>query len=127
MIPAARQSRRQAASPPDELVRAHMQLVRKIAWHVHGRVASAIDVEDLAQIGMVALVEAANSFEDRGHAFATYATLRIRGAMIDHLRKHATLCRAAMARIAADKTFARSVDAEGRVQIPAKPSREVSR
>ncbi len=89
---------RRAASPPDALVRAHMQLVRKIAWHVHGRVASAIDVEDLAQIGMVALVEAANSFEDRGHAFATYATLRIRGAMIDHLRKHATLCRAAMAR-----------------------------
>ena len=39
----------------------------------------------------------------------------------------ADACRAAMARIAADKTFARSVDAEGRVQIPAKPSREVSR
>lgn len=90
--------RRQAASPPDALVRSHMALVRKIAWHVHGRVASAIDIEDLAQIGMVALVEAANSFEDRGHAFATYATMRIRGAMIDHLRKHATLCRAAMAR-----------------------------
>ncbi len=90
--------RRQAAPPPDVLVRTHMQLVRKIAWHVHGRVASAIDIEDLAQIGMVALVEAANSFEDRGHAFATYATLRIRGSMIDHLRKHATLCRAAMGR-----------------------------
>ena len=90
--------RKQAAPPPDALVRTHMALVRKIAWHVHGRVASAIDVEDLAQIGMVALVEAANSFEDRGHAFATYATLRIRGAMIDRLRRHATLCRGAMAR-----------------------------
>lgn len=90
--------RRQAATPPDALVRGHMQLVRKIAWHVHGRVASAIDVEDLAQIGMVALVEAANGFEDRGHAFATYATLRIRGAMIDHLRRHATICRSAMGR-----------------------------
>ena len=90
--------RRQAAAPPDVLVRTHMQLVRKIAWHVHARVASAIDVEDLVQIGMVALVESANSFEDRGHAFATYATLRIRGSMIDHLRRHATLCRSAMAR-----------------------------
>ena len=90
--------RRQATTPPDVLVRGHMQLVRKIAWHVHGRVASAIDVEDLAQIGMVALVEAANGFEDRGHAFATYATLRIRGAMIDHLRRHATICRSAMGR-----------------------------
>src|ERR1700742_334653 len=89
---------KQARPTPDMLVRSHMPLVRKLAWHVHARVASAIDVEDLAQIGMVALVEAANSFEDRGHAFATYATLRIRGAMIDHLRRHASLCRAAMAR-----------------------------
>src|SRR5690349_1047336 len=90
--------RKQARPAPEELVRAHMQLVRRIAWHVHARVASAIDVEDLAQIGMVALVEAANSFEDRGHAFATYATLRIRGAMIDHLRRQATICRAAIQR-----------------------------
>ncbi len=89
---------RSPRASPDALVRAHMSLVRKIAWHVHGRVASAIDVEDLVQIGMVALVEAANGFEDRGHAFATYATFRIRGAMIDHLRRHATLCRSAMAR-----------------------------
>jgi RNA polymerase sigma factor FliA len=83
---------------PETLVRGHMALVRKIAWHVHARVASALDVEDLAQIGMVALVEAANAFEDRGHAFSTYATLRIRGAMIDHLRRHATMCRSAMGR-----------------------------
>jgi RNA polymerase sigma factor for flagellar operon FliA len=89
---------RHAKLAPEALVRAHMQLVRKIAWHVHGRVASAIDIEDLVQIGMVALVESANSFEDRGHAFATYATLRIRGAMIDHLRRHASICRSAMAR-----------------------------
>ncbi len=89
---------RRAAQPPEALVRAHMPLVRKIAWHVHGRVASAIEIEDLVQIGMVALVEAANSFEDRGHAFATYATLRIRGAMIDHLRRHALIRRSAMAR-----------------------------
>jgi RNA polymerase sigma factor FliA len=89
---------RRPGTSPDALVRSHMALVRKIAWHVHGRVASAIDVEDLVQIGMVALVEAANGFEDRGHAFATYATMRIRGAMIDHLRRHATICRSAMAR-----------------------------
>ena len=89
---------RQVKPTPEALVRTHMPLVRKIAWHVHARVASAIDVEDLAQMGMVALVEAANSFEDRGHAFATYATLRIRGAMIDHLRRHATICRSAIVR-----------------------------
>jgi RNA polymerase sigma factor for flagellar operon FliA len=75
-----------------------MPLVRKIAWHVHGRVSSAIEVEDLLQIGMVALVEAANGFEDRGFGFASYAQTRIRGAMIDHLRRHSTLCRSAMAK-----------------------------
>lgn len=91
-------ARRPAKSDPEALVRAHMSLVRKIAWHVHGRVSTAIEVEDLIQIGMVALVESANGFEDRGHAFSTYATLRIRGAMIDHLRRQATLCRSAMAR-----------------------------
>ncbi len=90
--------RRPVLHEPAQLARAHMPLVRKIAWHVHGRVSSAIDIEDLVQIGMVALVEAANAFEDRGFAFSTYASMRIRGAMIDHLRRHATLCRSAMAR-----------------------------
>lgn len=82
---------------PERLARQYMPLVRKIAWHVHGRVSTAIDIEDLLQIGMVALVEAANSFEDRGMGFASYAQLRVRGAMIDHLRRQATLTRSAMA------------------------------
>ena len=89
---------RRAASAPEQLAQQYMPLVRKIAWHVHGRVSSAIEIEDLLQIGMVALVEAANNFEDRGFGFATYAQMRVRGAMIDHLRRHATLCRSAMAR-----------------------------
>ncbi len=51
------------------------------------------------QIGMIALIEAARAFEDRGHAaFATYATVRIRGSMIDQLRKGATLVRSAIRR-----------------------------
>ena len=84
---------------PDDLVTSHLSLVRKLAWHVHSRVSSAIDVEDLTQIGTVALIEAARSFEDRGEAsFATYATMRIRGGMIDALRKSATMVRSAMRR-----------------------------
>ena len=96
--PAPTYQRAPAKQSPEALARAHMPLVRKIAWHVHGRVSSATDVEDLIQIGMIALVESANGFEDRGHAFATYASMRIRGAMIDHLRREATVCRSAMAR-----------------------------
>lgn len=90
--------RKAGVAKPEQLARQYMPLVRKIAWHVHGRVSSAIEIEDLLQIGMVALVEAANSFEDRGFGFATYAQMRVRGAMIDHLRRHATLCRSGMAK-----------------------------
>ena len=65
---------------PERLIGSHLGLVRRIAWHVHGRVSTAIPVEDLVQIGMVALIESARAFEDRGHAaFATYASVRVRG------------------------------------------------
>ena len=87
------------AADRDQLIARHLGLVRKIAWHVHSRISSAIDLEDLIQTGTVALIESARSFEDRGEAsFATYATMRIRGAMIDALRKSATMARSAMRR-----------------------------
>lgn len=71
----------------DILIHAHLQLVRRLAWHVHGRVAASAELEELVQAGMVALVEAARVFEDRGYAFSTYASVRVKGAMIDHLRR----------------------------------------
>src|SRR3546814_13660446 len=89
--------RRAARPAPEVLARKYMPLVRKIGWHVHGRVSNAIVIEDLLQIGMVALVEAANSFEDRGFGFASYAPMSIRCAIIDHLRRPPPICRSAMA------------------------------
>lgn len=77
-------------------VLAHRQLVRRIAWHVHTRMSGAIEVDDLIQIGLIALVEAARVFEDRGVAFSSYATTRIRGAMIDALRRDAPISRNGM-------------------------------
>ena len=62
--------RKAGVQSPERLARQYMPLVRKIAWHVHGRVSNAIEIEDLLQIGMVALVEAANGYEDRGFGFA---------------------------------------------------------
>jgi RNA polymerase sigma factor FliA len=79
---------------PDRLVRNHMALVRRIGWHVSSRYRQGAELDDLIQVGMVALVEAARRFEDRGHAaFATYATVRVRGAMVDSMRKRALLSR----------------------------------
>lgn len=83
----------------EALIREHMPLVRRIAWHIHGSVSSSVEVEDLVQTGLIALVEAAASFEDRGQVtFAQYLSTRIRGAMIDELRRQATITRGAMRR-----------------------------
>jgi RNA polymerase sigma factor FliA len=82
---------------PEALIAKHSQLVRRLAWHVHSRMGAATELEDLMQIGLIALVEAARGYEDRGHAFSTYASMRVRGAMIDHLRREALASRSAMA------------------------------
>ena len=83
----------------EAMVRKHLPLVRRIAWHVHGSMSSIVEVEDLIQIGMVALIEAVNGFEDRGQVtFEQYLVTRVRGAMIDELRRQATLTRGAMRR-----------------------------
>lgn len=81
------------------LAHKHLPLVRRIAWHIHGTMSSIVEVEDLIQIGLVALVEAAAAFEDRGQVtFDQYLATRVRGAMIDELRRQATLTRGAMKR-----------------------------
>ena len=56
-------------------------------------------IEDLESAGREGLMSAAQRFDpERGVPFRRFANYRVRGAMIDHLRRHATLCRSAMAR-----------------------------
>ncbi len=81
----------------EQLIRDHSALVRRLAWHVHSRMSSAVEIEDLIQIGMIALLEAARNFEERGIPFVPYATMRIRGSMIDELRRVSRMCRSGMA------------------------------
>ena len=87
-----------AVRDAETLVRQHLPLVRRIAWHVHGSMSTIVDVEDLVQIGLVALVEAAASAPEQGAGFTAYLQTRIRGAMIDELRRQATTTRGAMRR-----------------------------
>ena len=86
----------------DALVRQHLPLVRKLAWHVHGSMSTLIDIEDLIQVGLVALVEAAGANRDeateQGAQFRSYLITRLRGSMIDELRRQATTTRGAMRR-----------------------------
>jgi RNA polymerase sigma factor for flagellar operon FliA len=79
-----------AAQPRDSdaLVARHAGLVKRIAWHLAGRLPPSVDVDDLVQAGMIGLLEAAAHYSPgRGASFETYAGIRIRGAMIDALRK----------------------------------------
>lgn len=69
-------------------VQKHSVLVKRIAYHLLNRMPSNIQVEDLIQSGMVGLLEAAKNFQDdKGASFETYAGIRIRGAMLDEVRK----------------------------------------
>lgn len=82
----------------EALIRQYLPLVRRIAWHVHGSMSTIVDVEDLVQIGLVALVEAVGQAAEQGAQFRAYLTTRLRGAMIDELRRQATTTRGAMRR-----------------------------
>ncbi len=73
----------------EALVQEYAPLVRKIAWQVFSKVARSSELDDLIQVGLIALIEASRQYEERGFAFSTYATTRIRGAMIDQLRREA--------------------------------------
>ena len=78
----------------EDLVSGHLELVKKIAWHIYGRVHASVEIEDLIQTGYHGLVLAAQNYTVReGASFASYASIRVRGTIIDHLRKSSNLCR----------------------------------
>jgi RNA polymerase sigma factor FliA len=73
--------------PEHALVERYAHLVRRIAYHLAGRLPPSVDVNDLMQAGTLGLMEAAKKYAgDRGANFETYAGIRIRGAMLDELR-----------------------------------------
>ena len=75
------------SDPIEPLIAEHATLVKRIAFHLKARLPDTVELDDLCQAGMLALLEAAAHFEaGHGACFATYAGIRIRGAMIDALR-----------------------------------------
>ena len=72
----------------NELVERHGTLVKRIAHHLLARLPANILLEDLIQSGIIGLIEAAGSYDSRkGASFETFAGIRIRGSMIDEVRK----------------------------------------
>jgi RNA polymerase sigma factor for flagellar operon FliA len=72
----------------NELVVAHEALVKRIAFHLMSRLPASVQVDDLVQAGMIGLIEASRKFDpEQGASFETYAGIRIRGAMLDEIRR----------------------------------------
>ncbi|TYK65625.1 RNA polymerase sigma factor FliA [Colwellia echini] len=70
------------------LLEQHTVLVKRIAYHLLARLPASVLVDDLIQSGMIGLFEAANNFDNsKGASFETFAGIRIRGAMLDEMRR----------------------------------------
>lgn len=77
-----------SAKELDTLVAEHAPLVKRIALHLMLRFPANVQLDDLIQAGLIGLLEAASNYSGgKGATFATYAGIRIRGAMIDDVRK----------------------------------------
>jgi RNA polymerase sigma factor for flagellar operon FliA len=74
--------------PQEALVLKHADLVKRIAYHLVSRMPPNVEVDDLIQSGMIGLLDAARHYTpSKGANFETYAGIRIRGAMLDEVRK----------------------------------------
>lgn len=72
----------------DRLVVEHAQLVNKIARHLISRLPAQFQLDDLIQAGMMGLLEAVKKYDpNKGASFETFASIRIRGAMLDEVRR----------------------------------------
>ena len=80
----------------DALIRQHATLVRRIAQHMIAKLPPNVELDDLIQVGMIGLADALSRYEaSQGVQFETFASQRIRGAMLDELRENDWMSRSA--------------------------------
>ena len=78
----------------------HIGLVKRVALHLKTRLPNFMEIDELIQVGTIGLIEAAKSFDDsKGVEFEIFARTRIRGAILDQVRKLSYLPRSAMVNI----------------------------
>jgi RNA polymerase sigma factor for flagellar operon FliA len=72
----------------EELLAEHISLVHHVSRQIHRRVSSDVELDELISAGTMGLIEALDRFEPmRGLAFSTFAVPRVRGAILDELRR----------------------------------------
>ncbi len=78
----------QVKKSQDLLIHQYAPMVKKIAYHLCARLPNFISIDDLIQSGMIGLLEASKKYDpSKGASFETYSGIRIRGAMLDEIRK----------------------------------------
>ena len=78
-----------SAEDQERLIEENLELVKRIAYHLLARLPAHTEIDDLMQSGMIGLLEAARNYDpSRGASFSTFAGFRIRGAMLDEVRRH---------------------------------------
>lgn len=82
----------------ESMVLSHLALVKRVALHLRPRLVSFMDLEELIQVGTIGLIEAAKSYDlAKGVPFEHFAHSRVRGAIIDEVRRMSNLPRSAVA------------------------------
>lgn len=73
----------------DNLVEDYLPLVKKIGLHLVAKLPENVELDDLLQVGMIGLIQARESYDaSQGASFSTYAGIRIKGAMLDEVRRN---------------------------------------
>jgi len=90
----------QVAQNGKDPILTHVGLVKRTALHLKARIPQVMDVDELIQVGMIGLIEASQSFDaTRGVDFEIFARTRIRGAILDEVRRISVLPRSAISHI----------------------------
>ena len=82
----------------EALVMAHLGMVKRVALHLKVRIPPFMELDELMQVGMIGLLEAARAFDPtKGIEFESFALSRVRGAILDEVRQLSYLPRSAVA------------------------------
>lgn len=81
----------------DALVLTHLPMVKRVALHLRARVPPLMEVDEMVQVGLIGLLEAARAWEpSNGTPFDAFALQRVRGAILDEVRRISPLPRSSM-------------------------------
>ena len=88
----------EAYDASEALVMAHLGMVKRVALHLKVRLPPFMELDELMQVGMIGLLEAARAFDPtKGIEFESFALSRVRGAILDEVRQLSYLPRSAVA------------------------------